>query len=74
MKLLLSAAVLFLVLAQVFCEEFGAKEDPDYWTNSIQIQVTIFTLSHIKWLYSIDLKCFFIVKMIIVLIISSCLV
>lgn len=39
MKLLLSAVVLFLALAQVFCEEFGAKEDPDYWVNSIQIQV-----------------------------------
>ncbi|XP_063040839.1 protachykinin-1 isoform X2 [Engraulis encrasicolus] len=38
MKLLLSAVVLFLALAQVFCEEFGAKEDPDYWVNSIQIQ------------------------------------
>ncbi|XP_076156985.1 protachykinin-1 [Alosa pseudoharengus] len=38
MKLLLSAVVLFLVLAQVFCEEFGAKDDPDYWSNNIRIQ------------------------------------
>ncbi|XP_012685134.1 protachykinin-1 [Clupea harengus] len=38
MKSLLSVLLLFLVLAQVFCEEFGAKEDPDYWSNSVQIQ------------------------------------
>ncbi|XP_051992263.1 protachykinin-like [Xyrauchen texanus] len=38
MKFLLPAAVFFLVLCQVFGEELGPNEDPDYWTGSNQIQ------------------------------------
>lgn len=38
MKFLLPVVVVFLVLCQVFGEEFGPKEDHDYWTSSNQIQ------------------------------------
>nr|AJF19703.1 preprotachykinin 1 [Ctenopharyngodon idella] len=38
MKFLLPAAVIFLVLCQVFGEELGPKEDLDYWTGNNQIQ------------------------------------
>lgn len=42
MKFLLPAAVIFLVLCQVFGEELGPKEDLDYWTGNNQIQVSFF--------------------------------
>ncbi|KAG9279598.1 protachykinin-1 isoform X1 [Astyanax mexicanus] len=39
MKLLLPVVVFcFLALSQVFGEEFGPKDDLDYWTNGNQIQ------------------------------------
>ncbi|XP_064205555.1 protachykinin [Anguilla rostrata] len=38
MKLLLSILVVFLALAEVFCEEVGQNEDLNHWANSIQIQ------------------------------------
>ncbi|MBN3285085.1 TKN1 protein, partial [Polyodon spathula] len=38
MKLLLAFMVVFLVLAELFCEEAGAGEDLNYWTDSNQIQ------------------------------------
>ncbi|MGH0129790.1 UNVERIFIED_CONTAM: hypothetical protein FKN15_061242 [Acipenser sinensis] len=38
MKLLLGFMVVFLVLAELFCEEAGTGEDLNYWTDSNQIQ------------------------------------
>ncbi|XP_076863863.1 protachykinin-1 [Brachyhypopomus gauderio] len=38
MKLLLSVALVFLALSQIFGEDLGSKEDLDYWTNDNQIQ------------------------------------
>ncbi|XP_035281651.1 protachykinin isoform X2 [Anguilla anguilla] len=38
MKLLLSILVVFLALAEVFCEEVGQNEDLNHWANNIQIQ------------------------------------
>ncbi|XP_066571611.1 protachykinin [Amia ocellicauda] len=38
MKLLLSVVVVFLVVAEVLCEEMGPSEDLNYWTDSNQIQ------------------------------------
>lgn len=44
MKFFAPVVVLFFVLCQVFGEELGPKEDPDYWTNNNQLQVRFFTL------------------------------
>ncbi|KAJ8267360.1 hypothetical protein COCON_G00125320 [Conger conger] len=38
MKLLLSLVVVFLVLAEVFCEEMSANDDLNYWTRSKELQ------------------------------------
>ncbi|KAG5843082.1 protachykinin-1 [Anguilla rostrata] len=38
MKLLLSLAVVFLVLAEVFCEEMSSDDDLNYWTRSKELQ------------------------------------
>ncbi|XP_062845404.1 protachykinin-1 [Trichomycterus rosablanca] len=38
MKLLLSVVVLLLTLNEVFAEDLGPSEDPDYWTNSYSVQ------------------------------------